>query len=377
MKSLFFISNNQDRILPQKLGDIIFGEFFKYYPINIENFDIDNSSSTYQILKNKKVQDYISQNTSGNKPYILVFKNSKLIEKICKENNYELLITESKISNYLEHKITQSEFFEKSKIPRPFTTWGTLEDIDFYRVAQKVKLPFVLQFGRGHSGEGSKLINNKSDFDKLYERYPLREVRCSEKIDAEIGTINVCLTKENIILGAPSLQITGVSELTNNPLSTVGNDWEFIRNYFKKNELENKLITFINQIGTSMRKSKYKGIFGIDFIIDLKDKKSIFKIIEINARFPASLVTETELAYKEGNPLLIQHHVNEFIPKFKIKAVQFDRIGQIPYYEGSRLILRDPKDNSNELTSKIFRESVYLGNSKVKPKAIKKLGQDK
>ena len=96
-------------------------------------------------------------------------------------------------------------------------------------------------------------------------------------------------------IGNVSYQITGMPPLTDSPFATVGNDWSLPHTLLNERHLD-ELRGIAEKIGAKMSDSGWKGLFGIDVIYD--EERDQFKLIEINARQPASTTFESQLQAK-------------------------------------------------------------------------------
>jgi len=64
-----------------------------------------NQLDTVELLKHQRAKQTISKND-----FILVFKNSSLIENICQKNGWRLLNPDAKLADKIESKISQIEW---------------------------------------------------------------------------------------------------------------------------------------------------------------------------------------------------------------------------------------------------------------------------
>ncbi len=231
----------------------------------------------------------------------IVFKNNSKIQRLSKEKKIKLLNPDFRLVEKYENKISQYQWLEKI-IPEylPPTIISIPKSILFSKLEKKVGKPFICQFNRSHSGEGTQIIKNKKDWERLKKKFPERPLRLSKLISGETFTINVCLWKKCILLGNISYQITGLKEFTDLPFATIGNDWSYAnQNISKKNIEDIKRIT--EKIGIAMLQDGWKGLFGLDFIRSEED----WFVIEVNARQPASVNLETIYQQKQGPGLTV------------------------------------------------------------------------
>lgn len=236
-------------------------------------------------------------------PEIIVFKNSSQIERFIKERGWKLLNPSAKLIEKFEHKLNQYKWLKQIKgINVPMTEIAELKKFDFEEIKKNIGTPFVLQYNLGHTGSGTKIVGNMETLEEEKAKYPDREARAVQLIKGDSLTLNACVLENEVSVGSISLQLTGISGLTDVKLATVGNDWAYITNNIKKNEREN-IVEVAIKIGRAMQKAGWKGLFGLDVIIET-DTRDVY-VIEINARQAASASFETRLRniMKETGPL--------------------------------------------------------------------------
>jgi hypothetical protein len=114
------------------------------------------------------------------------------------------------------------------------------------------------------------------------------------------------VTRGGIYLGGLSYQITGTPGLAHTESATIGNDFAY-RPQITSSHLA-EITSQMTLLGEHMRANGYLGMFGVDLIVDDKS----YKLIEINARQPASipLFTKIQLLGKQVPLSLI--HLAEF-----------------------------------------------------------------
>jgi len=151
---------------------------------------------------------------------------------------------------------------------------------------------FILQFNRAHTGNGTILVDDADVLDDLIKKFPNREVRITKYISGLMLTNNNIVLADKILCGNISVQLTGIKPFTALPFATVGNDFALTKKILNKKQ-EQAYFGMAEKIGEKMRKSGWKGLFGIDVVLDKKSGK--LYLIEINARQPASTSFESKL----------------------------------------------------------------------------------
>lgn len=217
---------------------------------------------------------------------ILVFKNTLRVESEINSKHWKVINPKSYLSERVENKLSQ-------------VRW--LGELAKYLPTHVVKLtkqivwknePFIVQWAHGHTGDGTMLIKTPEELSSIQEKFPERMARLSSFITGPSFTVNVVIATNKILMGNVSYQITGLQPFTDNEFSTIGNDWGYAHKTLNQKDLEN-IQTIVRDLGIKLQKDGWKGLFGVDFIMDEKSRK--IYLIEINARQPASATFESIL----------------------------------------------------------------------------------
>ncbi|MBD3329359.1 ATP-grasp domain-containing protein, partial [Candidatus Dojkabacteria bacterium] len=262
-----------------------------------------------KLLETVEVQEYVKKHTdTGEIPNVMFFKIAPNLEKTCEKLGYKILNTSSELNHRFEHKISQYNELEKLSNRFPVTEISTLEDADYQTLSKKLGDKFVIQFNRGHTGESTVFVDNNKQFSSLQQKFPKRKARISEFISGDYWTVNCCQTRFGTLWGGLSYQITGIEECTAVSGGTVGNDWAYGRNL--PVEVRKEISSICEEVGAIMAKSGYKGLFGLDLVVTPDQK---VKLIEVNARQPASTSMHTKLMLSEDQIPLQKFHIAEFL----------------------------------------------------------------
>lgn len=250
--------------------------------------------------------------------YIMVLKNSELIENFCKRHGWNLIAPKAKIAGQFENKISQYRLL-KNVVPYPKSVIAILKSQKRFASLTGGKA-IVLQFNRGHSGNTTFFLKSKGDLENLAKKFPKREAKISEYIKGKTYTLN-CLVLRNgeVITGSLSEQITGLKGATNNPNTTCGNDFVAPR---KLKTTQIKKVRDISQnVGMALYKKGYRGLFGIDVIISESrpalpagrqaGRQGTHKVyfIEVNTHQPASISFEAKIHRKIGKVPLLAYFI--------------------------------------------------------------------
>jgi hypothetical protein len=266
------------------------------YPDFVHLINSDKLLDTWELLENesvKKIIDSISADDGTNKKNILVFKSTSKIEEICQKNNWNLLNPSSALAEKIENKMTQVEYLgELGKKYLPPHELILAKDIVWN------KKPLIIQWAHSHTGDGTLLVNSADELKPIQEKFPERLARVSSYVHGPAFTLNCCVgthtppNPKNIFLGNISYQITGIPPFTENPFSTIGNDWSLTHSLLNESEIET-IEKMAIDIAHKLQDDGWKGLFGIDVMRD--DELDKIFLIEINARQPASTTFESQL----------------------------------------------------------------------------------
>jgi len=272
----FFIITNQSP-LSQK--------YSKVYS-NIKTIKSKKLFDTHELLALPQVKKLITK-----KDFVLVFKNTNLIESLCQKNNWKLLNPQASLAAQAEEKISQVKFLGPLKKYLPNVKIVLGKDLKWR--GKK----FILQYNRAHTGAGTFLISSAKQLEQIKKDFPNREIRISDFIEGPFFTNNNCVWDKKIMLGNINFQITGLFPFTDNPFATVGNDWALPHRTLNE-KLFNQYIKIVGKVGQKLGQAGWKGLYGIDTVLETKTGK-IF-LIEINARQPASTTYESQLQQTIG-----------------------------------------------------------------------------
>lgn len=257
----------------------------------------DKLLDTRELLQADETIAYLNQQKEAHGGVnILVFKSSVQIERICTEHDWNLLNNSAELTNEIENKVSGVHWLGSlSKLLPPHNV-AVLKTVSWNNE------PFILQFNRAHTGLGTMLISSAAELKKQQALFPDRDVRITKFIDGPMFTSNNVVHANGVLVGNVSYQITGLEPFTNNPFATIGNDWGLANEVFDDN-LREQHRAIVALVGEKLRFAGYKGLFGIDVILDEKENKLM--LIEINARQPASTTFESSL--QEGLTTFAAH----------------------------------------------------------------------
>ncbi len=305
----FVVSNNTE------YGKVVQAK----YPKNVHLVSSDELLPTSRILLLAETKKFIDDKGAS----VVVFVGNQSAEEAVNKQKLNLLNPSADKASEIEGKNSQSKWLGQLADLMPKNEIKILDDIDY-------KKPFILQFNFSHTGEGTFLIESKEKLSEFKTKFPKRPVRVADYIEGIPFTLNVIAAKNGIFPANISYQITGLPDFTDNPFSTVGNDWKLPNKILSDKEKEN-IFGIAEKVGEKMKKDGWRGLFGIDVILDEKSRK--IYLLEINARQPASTTCESILQKAAGkNMTTFEAH---------IKALLGENVSEIQKIkDGAQIVLR-------------------------------------
>lgn len=263
----------------------------------------------------------------------IVFKNTFPIQRLARENSWPILNPSANLAQYVEDKVTQVEWLgEMSDRLVPFEQ-KKCRSIDWDGT------PFILQFNRAHTGSGTRFIDSAKALSELRAKFPERPAKKIQYVKGPVFTSNNVVAPGGIFLGNISYQITGLAPFTTNAFASVGNDWR-LPPLIMSEDQKAAHDELARKIGDRLYDNGWKGLFGIDVIID--EATGELHLLEINARQPASTAFESRLelarrARGEARGISVfEAHLASLLGIETEEPI-------IPLETGAQLIRRDPK----------------------------------
>lgn len=238
---------------------------------------------TAELLTHPTVRKFLNSLKS---PRLVVFKNTTQIERICKENDWELINPPAELAARVEEKISQLEWLG------PLTKYLPPHKLQLCGDLEWTGERYIVQFNRAHTGNGTILVESRSQLEQLGRKFPRREARVTRFLAGPSFTNNNIVWGKRVLNGNISYQITGLNPFTNLKFATIGNDWALPYKILSREQIK-KFMEIARAVGQRLAKHGWRGLYGIDTMVDNSTGKMY--LIEINARQPASTVFESEL----------------------------------------------------------------------------------
>ncbi len=298
-----------------------------------------------RLLNHNLTQKYIKENTKLKNGYLMFFKIAPNLATSARKLGFDILNTSSKLNHKFELKLSQYESIKYLDIKIPKTVITILRDADYKDLTKKLGKNFIIQFNRGHTGTGTIKVNSNIVLDEIKNKFPKRKVKITKHIYGPAYTLNACITKHGVCWGGLSYQITGIEECTSYKAGTVGNDWYYPKD-LKKDTID-KIDKYVKIIGNEMARYNFKGMFGLDIVIDKNTNEPY--IIEINARQPASIPMFNKLQILNNQIPLQMLAIAEFLNiDYDIDIETYNNTAS-KHYKAAQLFIRNKNSSSAKI----------------------------
>ncbi len=303
--------------------------------------------NTNNLLRHKKVRDYLKK--LGAKKYLYLYRSNINIQNAKKGLGIKIIANKAKLSKHFENKINFRIILKRiglKPILGQTLTWQQFKNKDYNYFYRKYGSKFVIQlpdFLLG-GGKGTIFINNSKKFIKfkvesrngIYKEKKLKHVNVTKFIDGWHCSVACCATKYGTLISGINRQIIDIPEV----ISSQKGDGLFCGHVFGL-KFDKKITSQINNIATKlgrfMYKNGYKGIFGIDLLIN-KETNRVYPV-ECNARYTGAFPMLSMLHVKHKIiPLDFFHFWKFFNLNYKINQEKINKMYQRPIM-GSHLVL--------------------------------------
>ncbi|MBI1888767.1 MAG: ATP-grasp domain-containing protein [Candidatus Spechtbacteria bacterium] len=327
------------------------------------------------VLSHPKTQAYLAQFEN---PAIIVYKSSLKMERLCEQKQWTLVASPVKFGKKLfEDKIKFRKILQEIGVTPPRGEILSARNLDFYKIKNKYGTPFVLQHPRRGGGKGTFFVSSQNDLLNAIRKLQIQnvegkevaenisnlEVIVAKYIHGPSCSITGCVTRHGILSTNPQYQLIDIPELYNPAKGSglfCGHDWSSSR--FSR-EIEQQAYDAVEKVGKYFQKLGYKGIFGIDFVLD-GEKQKLY-VTESNPRLLASFPTLTMVQIENNEPPIIAFHLLEYLnTDYEIDANQINALMRAPK-TGAQMFLHNLTDswvkNHAEVRAGVYR--LWPGNT--------------
>lgn len=292
---------------------------------------IDAPRNSTTVIAHPRTKEYLSKfknpfDPAQGKPALVVYKSSLKMEQTCRENGWTLVASPAKFGKKLfEDKIKFRKILAGIGVTPPPGEILPARNLNFHKLKTKYGIPFVVQHPRRGGGKGTFFISCEDDWHKALRKLRAQDIE-GEEIAEDISTLDVivakyikgpspsitgCVTRYGVLSTNPQYQLIDVPELYNPAKGSglfCGHDWSSSK--FSP-RVEEQAYDTVEKVGRYFQKFGYKGIFGVDFVLEEETQK--LYVTESNPRLLGSFPTLTMVQIQNNEPPIIAFHVLEYL----------------------------------------------------------------
>jgi biotin carboxylase len=293
-------------------------------------FDTFESVNSY-LLGHKEVVDYIQARGTG---YALFVMFDEETERLAHELGLTIALPPRELRERIDSKVETTRLGNEAGVPSApniLTRCSSYVDLLTQAADAGLGSHLVVQLPYGDSGRTTFFIDAAEDWDHHAEDLLNEDLKVMKNIRHIPGTIEACATRHGTLVGPVQVDLTGFEALTPYKGGWCGNDCAPI----SLGESQAEIREMARRLGDRLYAEGYRGVFCMDYLIDLDDRKVYLG--EINPRISGASPLTNLITSRYGGVPLFLFHLLEFMDvdwECDIEQVQdrwrdFDRWSQL------------------------------------------------
>lgn len=227
---------------------------------------------------------------------------SQSLTDFAAETGYRLISNPPELASWINNKANFLEALSELGLPRIPGRWVRLDQTRYSELASEIGSRFVVQLARGASGSGTAFVASEADFIAAGERFGSALVHAAPDLGDLSININALALKDGVIVSCPSVQLSGLSMLGSERGMYCGNDFIAARDL--PVPVVRDVVEQTAQIGTWIASLGFRGLFGLDFVVDCSNSKAY--AVDLNPRWQGSTTPLSLAEAKAGRmPLAV------------------------------------------------------------------------
>jgi len=332
-------------------------------------------TNTNNILRNKTVQNYIKEHKG--KKFLFLYKADKNIENAIKGLKVKVIANKGRLNKMFENKVNfRKQLVQAGLQPilgqtMKFAKFQKPEyDFAYFKNLYGPKFVFQLPDFRLGGGKGTMFIDSAKKFTEfkektesgVYKKKELQTINITKFIEGKSCSIACCATKYGTLVSSLQQQILDIPQV----ISKKKGQGLFVGHVFGLDfspSIKKQAKEIGEKFGNYMYSKGYKGIFGIDMIVNQKENK-VYPV-ECNARYTGAFPMLSMLHMKNKIIPLDFFHFLEFlnIPyKIDVKNLNKDYKRKI---NGSHIILSNTRNYGLEVKKEVEVGTYQFKNKKI------------
>jgi biotin carboxylase len=264
------------------------------------------------LLEHKEVADRISTRQAGGRGGKLVLVMfDEHTERIAAEMGLEIALPPRALRERLDSKIVTTHIGNRAGVasaPNVLTRATSYADV--MRVARAAGLgdDLVIQTPYGDSGRTTFFVRSEDDWNRCADKVADDDLKVMKRINHLPGTVEAVATRHGTLVGPLQVDLTGHCELTPYKGGWCGND--VFPGSFSEAQRE-RVRTMTRALGGELLREGYRGVFCVDFLIDI-DSDEVY-LGELNPRVSGASSLTNLIASTYGGVPLFLFHLLEFM----------------------------------------------------------------
>lgn len=174
--------------------------------------------------------------------------------------------------------------------------WRRLTQARYEELRSELGTRFVAQLALGAGGTGTAFIGTEAEFTAAASRFGGELVWVTPYMGDLSVNVNAIAMENGVAVGYPSVQLVGLEMLCAPPGRYCGNDFSAAGG-LPRGLLDN-VRGQTERIGRWMASLGYRGLFGLDFVIDGACRQAC--AVDLNPRWQGSTVLQTQAELRDG-----------------------------------------------------------------------------
>jgi biotin carboxylase len=297
-------------------------------PREFETFESVNS----YLLGHKEVIDHIQ---SGEPGYVLFVMFDEETERLAKQLGMTIALPPRELRERIDSKIETTRLGNEAGVasaPNVMTRCDSHAELRSVAAEAGLGDRLVVQLPYGDSGRTTFFIETEADWDQHAEHLVGEDLKVMKNIRHLPGTVEAVATRHGTLVGPVQVDLTGFEELTPYKGGWCGNDCAPISFGFQN---QARIREMARKLGNRLYEEGYRGVFCMDYLIDLDD--DTVYLGEINPRISGASPLTNLITSRYGGVPLFLFHLLEFMDvdwECDLDAIQsrwrdFDRWSQL------------------------------------------------
>lgn len=270
-------------------------------------------------------------------PWVLVTPyKCRTLEAFAGENGHAALVPLPGVCDLLNRKRNLFAGLDALNLPRIPGRWTTLPACRYAELAAEFGARFVAQLDSGISGSGTAIIASADEFESAAAKFGQSPAWVAPYAGNVSLNVNGLALEGGTVVCAPSVQLVGRAACGAAPGAYCGNDYTAASGLSR--DMINLIIEQTGRIGGWIATLGYRGIFGLDFVLDERTSKPY--PVDLNPRWQGSTALLTQAEAMEGRLPLAAADIACRLGLIGEDEILRSRAESPAAVEGAQLVLR-------------------------------------